>query len=56
MHILLMPARTPEVNGIWYMNTTNGGVRNVFAQGGLICFVMLYHKNYYYLSNTKIIH
>ncbi|KAK2778013.1 zinc knuckle [Colletotrichum kahawae] len=35
-----------ELAGIRYSNTANSGVRNVFAHDGMICFVMLYHKNY----------
>lgn len=57
MHIVGgQPARAPELIGMRYANTKNGGIRNIFVQGGLMCFVTAYHKNYRSSEQTKIIH
>ncbi|OBT94382.1 hypothetical protein VE01_07738 [Pseudogymnoascus verrucosus] len=40
------PARAPEVMGTRYQNSRNGGVRNIFIEDGLVCFVTSYHKGY----------
>ncbi|KAH7232453.1 hypothetical protein B0J15DRAFT_572377, partial [Fusarium solani] len=40
------PARSTEILGIRYKNTMNGGVRNIFAHDGLMCFVTSYHKSF----------
>jgi hypothetical protein len=50
------PARAPEVIGIRHTNTANGGIRNVFAHHGMMCFVTVYHKNYQSSEQVKIIH
>jgi len=33
------PARAPELLGIRWKNTVNGGVRNIFIEEGLVAFV-----------------
>ncbi|MDB5910917.1 MAG: hypothetical protein JWP34_5031, partial [Massilia sp.] len=50
------PGRAPELIGIRHSNTANGGVRNVFAHQGMMCFVTVYHKNYQSSEQVKIIH
>jgi len=57
MHMLGgQPARGPEIIGIRFVNTAQGGVRNVFVQGGMVCFVTAYHKNYRQTDQIKVIH
>jgi superfamily II DNA helicase RecQ len=48
-------ARAPEIIGIRHRNTTNGGVRNVFIDDGLVMFVTAYHKGYEFSEQTKLI-
>jgi len=50
------PGRTTEVMGIRMSNTANGGIRNIFAHSGMICFVTSYHKNFRSSGNPKVIH
>jgi RecQ family ATP-dependent DNA helicase len=50
------PPRAPEILGIRYCNTSNGGVRNIFIHKGMVCFVTAYHKNYRSSEQVKIIH
>lgn len=40
------PARRTEILPIRFENTTNGTLRNIFVQQGLVCIVTWYHKNY----------
>lgn len=56
MHMMSMPARIPEISGIRFCNTVNGGVRNIFAHNRMICFVTSYHKNFRRTGQSKIIH
>ncbi|KAF5513901.1 Bloom syndrome protein-like protein [Colletotrichum fructicola] len=57
MHMVAgQPARAPELAGIRHSNTANGGVRNVFAHDGMMCFVTSYHKNYRQTGTAKVIH
>lgn len=48
-------ARAPEIIGIRHRNTTNGGVRNIFVDQGLVMFVTAYHKGYEFSERTKLI-
>ncbi|KAJ3469903.1 hypothetical protein MRS44_000002 [Fusarium solani] len=50
------PARSTEILGIRYKNTMNGGVRNIFAHDGLMCFVTSYHKSFRATGQAKVIH
>jgi superfamily II DNA helicase RecQ len=50
------PARTTEITGMRMVNTANGGLRNIFAHNGMICFVTSYHKNYRSTGQAKVIH
>jgi superfamily II DNA helicase RecQ len=50
------PPRAPEIIGMRYCNTINGGARNIFIHKGMICFVAAYHKNYRSSEQVKIIH
>jgi RecQ family ATP-dependent DNA helicase len=50
------PSRAPEILGLRWKNTGNGGVRNVVLEGGLIGLVAQYHKGYRSSGNIKIIH
>jgi RecQ family ATP-dependent DNA helicase len=49
-------ARAPELLGIRWKNTEQGGVRNIFIENGLVAFVTTYHKGYRSSNNIKIIH
>ena len=49
-------ARAPELLGIRWQNTEQGGVRNIFIEDGLVAFVTTYHKGYRSSGNIKIIH
>ena len=48
-------ARAWEIIGIRHRNTSNGGVRNVFIDDGLVMFVTAYHKGYEFSEKTKLI-
>jgi RecQ family ATP-dependent DNA helicase len=48
--------RAPELLGIRWKNTEQGGVRNIFIEDGLVAFVTAYHKGYRSSGNIKIIH
>jgi len=50
------PPRAPEIIGMRYCNTINGGIRNIFIHKGMVCFVAAYHKNYRSSEQVKIIH
>jgi superfamily II DNA helicase RecQ len=50
------PPRAPEIIGMRYCNTVNGGIRNIFVHKGMVCFVAAYHKNYRSSEQVKIIH
>ena len=50
------PARAPELLGLRWKNTGQGGTRNIFIENGLVAFVTGYHKGYRSSGNIKIIH
>jgi hypothetical protein len=50
------PARAPEILSLQYINSLKTGLRNIFLENGLICFVTYYHKGYSVSDSTKIIH
>ena len=50
------PSRAPEILGLRWKNTPNGGVRNIFIEQGMVAFVAQYHKGYRSSGNIKIIH
>jgi hypothetical protein len=50
------PARGPEILGLWYRNTGQGGVRNIFVERGMVCLVTLYYKNLFRADQTKLIY
>ncbi|WQF90446.1 Putative P-loop containing nucleoside triphosphate hydrolase [Colletotrichum destructivum] len=57
MHMLSsQPRRATELAGIQHSNTANGGVQNVFAHKGLMCFVTAYHKGFRSTGQAKVIH
>ncbi|RKK65967.1 hypothetical protein BFJ69_g15825 [Fusarium oxysporum] len=57
MHMVAgQPARAPEILGIRFRNTMNGGIRNVFAHRGMMCFVTSYHKGFRSTGQVKVIH
>ena len=56
MHMLSMPARVPEISGIRFVNTANGGVRNIMAHNQMISFITSYHKGYRITGEAKVIH
>ncbi|RFN54793.1 putative ATP-dependent dna helicase q1 [Fusarium flagelliforme] len=51
-----MPMRTTEATGVRMCNTVNGGIRNIFAHGMMLFFVVLYHKGFRRTGSAKIIH
>lgn len=53
---LWMIVRSTEILGIRYVNTINGGVRNILAHNKMMCFVTSYHKNFRQSGQTKVIH
>ncbi|KAM6523080.1 hypothetical protein FSOLCH5_003699 [Fusarium solani] len=57
MHMVAgQPARATEILGIRHKNTMNGGVRNIFAHNGMMCFVTSYHKSFRATGQVKVIH
>jgi hypothetical protein len=50
------PSRAPEILGLRWKNTANGGVRNIIMENGLVGLVAQYHKGYRSSGNIKIIH
>jgi superfamily II DNA helicase RecQ len=48
-------ARAPEIISIRHQNSSNGGVRNIFIDDGLVLFVTAYHKGYEYSEKAKLI-
>jgi superfamily II DNA helicase RecQ len=57
MHMVAgQPARATEILGIRHKNTMNGGVRNIFAHNGMMCFVTSYHKSFRATGQAKVIH
>jgi len=56
MHMMSMPARSPEISSIRFHNTANGGVRNIFVHRKMVCFVTSYHKGFRNSGVSKIIH
>jgi len=50
------PSRAPEILGLRWKNTDNGGVQNIFIEDGLVRVVAQYHKGYRSSGNIKIIH
>jgi hypothetical protein len=54
--VLLQPPRAPELFGIRWKNTVNGGVRNIPIEEGLVGYVAQYHKGYRSSGDIKIIH
>src|SRR5579862_7705534 len=50
------PGRAPEILGIRWKNTEQGGIRNIFIEDGLVAVVTGYHKGYRSSNNIKIIH
>ncbi|KAJ6438732.1 translation initiation factor IF3 [Purpureocillium lavendulum] len=57
MHMVAgQPARSTEILGIRFINTINGGVRNIMAHNRMMCFVTSYHKGYRYKAEGKIIY
>jgi len=49
------PARAPEIISIRHRNSSNGGVRNMFIDSGIVLFVTVYYKGYEYSERTKVI-
>ena len=48
-------ARAREISRIRHRNISNGGVRNIFIDNGLVKFVIAYHKGYEFSEKTKLI-
>jgi hypothetical protein len=56
MHLSSQPPRAPEILGLRWKNTGQGGVRNIFIEDGLVAYVAAYHKGYRNSGSIKIIH
>ncbi|PWI64632.1 hypothetical protein PCL_09489 [Purpureocillium lilacinum] len=57
MHMVAgQPAPSTEILGIRHVNTVNGGIRNVLAHRGMMCFVTSYHKGFRRTGQAKVIH
>ena len=50
------PARTTEVLSLRYINTSYGGIRNIFIQHKMVCLLFLYHKGYNHSGQVKVVH
>jgi RecQ family ATP-dependent DNA helicase len=50
------PGRAPEILGLRWKNSRQGGIRNIIMENGLVAFVTGYHKGYRSSGNIKIIH
>jgi hypothetical protein len=50
------PARAPELLGMRWKNTKQGGIRNITIENGLVAFRAVYHKGYRSSGNIKTIH
>jgi hypothetical protein len=50
------PSHAPEILGLRWKNTANGGVRNITIEDRMVAFVARYHKGYRSSGNIKIIH
>ena len=50
------PGRAPEILGLRWRNSRQGGIRNVIIENGMVAFVTGYHKGYRSSGNIKIIH
>ena len=42
--------------GLRFRNTGQGGVRNIFVQQGMVCFVVWYYKNMRSTDQAKVVH
>jgi hypothetical protein len=49
------PSRAPEILGLRWKNTANGGVQNIIIENSLAGFVAQYHKGYRSSGNINII-
>jgi hypothetical protein len=38
-------SKVPEILGMRWTNTANGGIRNLFIEEGLVLFVVIYHRS-----------
>jgi hypothetical protein len=50
------PSRAPEILSVRHRNTSNGGIRNIGVEHGLMFYAPRTHKNYMQTSNMKIVH
>jgi superfamily II DNA helicase RecQ len=50
------PGRAPEILGLRWKNSRQGGVRNIIVENAMVAFVTGYHKGYRNSGNVKIIH
>jgi superfamily II DNA or RNA helicase len=50
------PARTTELLGLRYANTSYGGTRNVVIHDSMVSLVFFYHKGYSNSRQVKVIH
>jgi superfamily II DNA helicase RecQ len=50
------PSRFPEISSIRYRNTSNGGLRNIGIENGLMFFAPRTSKNYLQRGKEKVVH
>jgi hypothetical protein len=50
------PSRVPEILSIRHRNTSNGGIRNIGVEQGMMFYAPRTHKNYMQTGNMKIVH
>lgn len=50
------PSRAPEILSVRHRNTSNGGIRNIGVEHGLIFYAPRTHKNYMQTNNMKVVH
>ena len=50
------PARAPELLSLRFFNTSNGGLRNVLIENGLVALLTGYHKGYAASLKRKLIY
>ncbi len=56
IHVSSQPPCTPELLGLRWKNSNQGGVRNIIIENGMVGCVAAYHKGYRNSGSIKIIH
>ena len=57
IHLLYgQPTRTTKVLRIRHINTSYGGIQNIFIQYKMVCFLFLYYKGYSLSGQVKVVY